>query len=783
MASEPTATETQVIRLYRALLGRDPESAAVVAARVGRPLVDVAIDFARSPEFTAKSAPPAVADIAAAWDLVCPDQPLAAEWAAELRRLMLAGVARWPALFRHMLRLRQQNDDPATASAALAADGWPDLDDAASFGELDPAVSLLVVTRDAEAWIGAFASFYRDAGLDPIYAIERRTSDGSRDILARSGLRRFDYDARDDRLGAAIEQMPPELRTPWCLVLEDDELATGPLIAFAATVARGAGASIVDIPIARLRFDDANDRLQRSRFLAVGPDADFDRQPRLLRTGNGEASRRTRRGGGPVVAQPAGAAPAQATLLSFEGVLRTAAGRRVERAQDHRTGSDLAHELALLHAMEQAPEAWHVYQDITDPRLVALAWRVHRAGDVAARPPPRAAGAATASPWPDQLTVPPGRAARPAMTQPRTGQRRSGQRPTAQPRILELGGAYYFKAEYPERTTLLWSGLKLPLDRSLVDALATPERVAAELNAARRGAYDVVVAHPLLYGGAHPRYWGRGLLRSPLAPWAALTRAFGTSLLRYVDLPVPLVVIDMDDSFTLGRPAASLLDRADVFLKRELPVDRWQLLTGGFHRHIPTWRYRNNPKWRERLARIAPITLPQWLIDPALTHSAPPLKTADLFFAGAVEGNSTVREAGLEDIARLRARGVVVDHPRQPLEYGDYQRRMAAAWLAWSPSGRGWQCNRHYEAALVQTVPVVNYPTIIRHAPQEADVHAVYYAPEPGGLERAVIAALADTERLRRMAAAARDHAVAHHTRKAYCEHVLDLALGRHDWT
>ena len=131
----------------------------------------------------------------------------------------------------------------------------------------------------------------------------------------------------------------------------------------------------------------------------------------------------------------------------------------------------------------------------------------------------------------------------------------------------------------------------------------------------------------------------------------------------------------------------------------------------------------------------------------------------------------------MAELERLRARGISVDHAMEPLDFDTYQRRMASAWLAWSPEGRGWHCNRHYEAALVQTVPVMNYPTIIRHAPLQDGLHAFYYAPEAGGLEAAVMSALADKSRLRQMSRAARDHALAHHTRKAYCDHILRLAL------
>jgi hypothetical protein len=54
--------------------------------------------------------------------------------------------------------------------------------------------------------------------------------------------------------------------------------------------------------------------------------------------------------------------------------------------------------------------------------------------------------------------------------------------------------------------------------------------------------------------------------------------------------------------------------------------------------------------------------------------------------------------------------------------------------------------------------------------------HALYYDVEPGGLARAVRAALADKPALARIAAAARAHVMAHHTPQALARHVVETA-------
>ena len=76
-------------------------------------------------------------------------------------------------------------------------------------------------------------------------------------------------------------------------------------------------------------------------------------------------------------------------------------------------------------------------------------------------------------------------------------------------------------------------------------------------------------------------------------------------------------------------------------------------------------------------------------------------------------------------------------------------------------------------------MPVINYPTIIRHRPLEEGRHAVYYAPEGDGLAHAIEAALGDKAKLKRMALAARDHVLRRHSPAAFCNRVLRAALER----
>jgi len=347
---------------------------------------------------------------------------------------------------------------------------------------------------------------------------------------------------------------------------------------------------------------------------------------------------------------------------------------------------------------------------------------------------------------------------------------------TSRLRILEIGGGY-FKMEYPERTTLLWTATKMPRDGEVPDGFSTPDRVWRELRAARAGQYDVVIANTVRYSPWHPRYWARAPFYSPRHPWASISRQWGVAALRWSNISVPLVAIDMDDAFSIGADSIFLLDKAKVFFKRELPVDKWQVLCGSVHPNIPTLRYRRSEKWRRRLEALQPVSLPQYRYDESWRTAPFPEKTHDIFFSGTVIGNSTVRSAGLAELERLKALGYRIDQPTERLPYDAFIARMSRSWLAWSPEGMGWDCLRHYETPIAQSVPLMNNPSIIRHAPLLEGVHGLYYDVEPGGLARAAIAALGDKDRLRAMAIAGRTHVFAHHTRKAYCDRILRAAI------
>jgi hypothetical protein len=349
-------------------------------------------------------------------------------------------------------------------------------------------------------------------------------------------------------------------------------------------------------------------------------------------------------------------------------------------------------------------------------------------------------------------------------------------------RILEIGDQSYCADVYPERTTLLWAGWRPPLRPLVNDRLVyqdcTPVRFFKAMRDVSAGKYDLIVAYAGQYSPWHPRIWFRAFAREPWKPIATLSRGFGVSWLKFARPSVPVAFLDMSDSFLIGVHNFSLIDMADVCFKRELPIDRWQAFVGPGHPVFPSARMRRKERWQARIDKLRPLSLPVEEIDSLeIAAGAFPEKTMDIFFAGDVEGNSSVRHRGIGELKALADHGIRIDIPEQRLPRAEYRRRMAGAWLTWSPGGIGWECYRHSEAPQCCSVPVISAPTIERHAPLMDGEHAIYYDIEPGGLTHAVVAALADRERLKRMAKAGREYVLGHRTRRAIVDHVIRTVL------
>jgi hypothetical protein len=297
-------------------------------------------------------------------------------------------------------------------------------------------------------------------------------------------------------------------------------------------------------------------------------------------------------------------------------------------------------------------------------------------------------------------------------------------------------------------------------------------------NALGRDDVDLIVVAPSFSAPWSWRQLNRALFsRKMLQGRSPLVRAAGPELLRWRG-KAPIVVLDHEDLPVINRNNLFLLDRCDLYFKRELPVDHWRVFLKTAHRDLPTPRFRLEALQVARAAKLRPISLGLPTRSRGMLPAPAREKSVDVFFAGRVEGSSTVRARGFAELKALAAQGVAVDIPEAPLPLDAFYQRCAAARVVWSPEGYGWDCFRHYEALACGAVPLINQPTIDRHAPLLDGEHAIYYDPEPGGLTRALLGALQDPEGLARIAATGQAHVMAHHTLDALARHLVSAGRG-----
>lgn len=123
---------------------------------------------------------------------------------------------------------------------------------------------------------------------------------------------------------------------------------------------------------------------------------------------------------------------------------------------------------------------------------------------------------------------------------------------------------------------------------------------------------------------------------------------------------------------------------------------------------------------------------------------------------------------------QLAAEGFAIDIVEGKLPREEYWRRCAQAHIVWSPEGFGWDCFRHYEAAALGSVPLMQSPTMRRYAPLEDGEHALYYYVEGDHLASRIRQALQGRSRLIEMGLSARQHVLRWHTHEALGRYVIE---------
>ncbi len=222
----------------------------------------------------------------------------------------------------------------------------------------------------------------------------------------------------------------------------------------------------------------------------------------------------------------------------------------------------------------------------------------------------------------------------------------------------------------------------------------------------------------------------------------------------------------------IGSRFFSFFPRIDLFFKRELPQNTWHAFLYTSARNEDVSNIRRQPFFCAAKEKLRHFPLQ---IQPRVEYGEvrPEQKTIDIFYVGD-NAKTTVRVEGMKVLQKLRERGWRVDMPSERLDREEFLRRIASAWLVWSPEGSGWECHRHYEALVHGAVPVMNYPTIQRYHPLVESEHGFYYGCEGDDLIRVVEKALGDKERLLKMIQAGREHVAKWNTPGAVVDYIFE---------
>lgn len=326
---------------------------------------------------------------------------------------------------------------------------------------------------------------------------------------------------------------------------------------------------------------------------------------------------------------------------------------------------------------------------------------------------------------------------------------------SASERILEIGRDPLFKVAYPQQTDWVQTGPSVePVNRYLdsdIQSLSWRNALAR-----LRGGYYGVAMVPAIKASTptdvrRSRAFARQLLTvAGSHPFVARIPSAITGLgrLRYF-------VRDISDYPHIGATDAALFPESTLYAKREVLRERLGQPAhsgrGGIVTYLPM------PFQIERYR--------QWM-------RTEPEKTIDVFFAGKLHSrHRLIARQAAEQLAR---RGFRVDIPAERLTYIEYLERLSRSWLVLSPKGHGEHCYRHYEALLMGSVPVINFPDLSIHYSLEDRKTAIFYRSSVEDLLATSETALADPALLRSIAAAGRSLVENEHDISQICKDLLD---------
>ena len=356
------ATEADISRLYRVLLGRDPETPEVVKERVNRPLLDVVIEITKSKEYRSildSDFPQLERLVKAIFGAAAPRD----DWIQHFRKII--GTYRIPVaeILDYLLQISEQSEGPP----------WPAVTEPFGVGMSQDAVTIVVPTYNSASWIAELVQAYRDIDVDPLFAVDSRTTDDTVAVLAGLEARFVTVASSVPRVEALMPAIVASASTRWILRLDDDELPSGELLRWLNGLDLDSAVCIYGLSRCQLMLD-GQEHVKRSRFIAFGPCGDFDRQWRLFRKDQVAFDGRLHTPG--IVIQNTARAPNAAMILHFDWIIRNHE-TRLKKFERYRLQCDAsARKVRHVAIWEDIPLSWHRFEPVPSERLTAFARKI-----------------------------------------------------------------------------------------------------------------------------------------------------------------------------------------------------------------------------------------------------------------------------------------------------------------------------------------------------------------------------------------------------------------------
>jgi hypothetical protein len=172
----------------------------------------------------------------------------------------------------------------------------------------------------------------------------------------------------------------------------------------------------------------------------------------------------------------------------------------------------------------------------------------------------------------------------------------------------------------------------------------------------------------------------------------------------------PVIVVDLADYPYFTLTDVDILKDCTLYFKREVPYNRFVL----YHQFFQ-FSYLSRAQKDERLTALLqkvhniPLGIPDDKFH-ELTTLRVDKQDIDVFWSGRI--SNTMRSTAMRQLQEFSAKASWnIFIAREPLSFQEYCQTMARSKITISVEGGGWDCDRHYEAVALGSLPLINKPT------------------------------------------------------------------------